>query len=351
MKVKHAALALLLLLSVSFLASCGDGTSATATRADEDPLAARARVVFASARGTDSEFPGNMITAEQLNAILQDPAQAARFSLLDTRPATEVESQGSISGSIWIKMQTIADPEQLAKLPKDRIIVCISPTGHTANQVCTTLRWLGYDAILLKYGMGSWTQTPAGVNITAGDARRAIDFPYPVVDAGGASPENDTVSARATLTTPTDSEYDELLQAAQDYMRDNVLDQEYPFNHTWAQRLHDRLADPVLKEETFLLDIRTPADFAGIGHIEGAVNIPWRELGEAENLARLPRDRMIVVIGDNGRDGGQVTGVLKMLGYDAVTLRSGMAGWLVTPETQQIIEAVEAADYPVVTNG
>ncbi len=332
-------------------AGCGDDgetatTAATAT-VEENALAGRAAEVFASARGTDSEYPGNMITAEQLYAKLQDPVEAAKLSLLDTRPANEVASQGSIPGALWIKMQDVVNPENLGKLPSDKTIVCISPTGHTANQVTTTLRWLGYDSILLKYGMGSWTQTPAGTNVTEADAQRALDFPYPVIEASGASLEGVSITGQP-LTKPSEADYDELQQAAQEYMNANVFDQEYPFHHISATGLYDRLADPVLRDEqTFLLDIRTPETFDSLGHIEGAVNIPWRELGEPQNLAQLPKDKLIVVIGDNGRDGGQVTPILTMLGYDAVTLRSGMAGWSPTPETPRIIEAVKNAAYPV----
>jgi rhodanese-related sulfurtransferase len=347
----RAVLLALLISSSLVFTSCGGGkTSSQSTGAVEDALTTRAQEVFASVPGTDSEYPGNMIAADELYAKLQDPAEAAKLSLLDTRPAIEVSTQGSIQGSIWIKMQDIANTESLAKLPKDKLIVCISPTGHTANQVAATLRWLGYDAILLKYGMGSWTQTPAGADVTAADARRAIEFPYPVVDVGGASLADLYIPTRAGFTPPPGDAYDVLQSAAQALMSNNVLEQEYPFNHISAQTLQDRLADPVLKGETFLLDIRDPAVYARLGHIEGAVNIPWRLLGYPDNMDKLPLDKLVVVVGDNGRDGGQVTPILKMLGYNAVTLRTGMAGWSPTPETQQIIDAVAAANYPVVTS-
>lgn len=336
-----------MILPAAGCGSSGDETTASTTAIEEDAFTSRAAEVFAFAGGSSSEYPDNMISAAELNAKLQDPAEAAKLSLLDTRPINEVSSQGSIPGSLWIKMQDVANPENLGKIPADKTIVCISPTGHTANQVASTLRWLGWDAILLEYGMGSWTQTPAGVEITAGDAQRAIDFPYAVIDASGDPLEGDTVSSQP-FTGPPHDDYAELQQAAQEYMSANVLDQEYPFHHIWAQKLYDRLADPVLREETFLLDIRTTATYDSLGHIDGAVNIPWRELGQPENLGQLPKDKLIVVLGDNGRDAGQVTPVLTMLGYDAITLRTGMAGWSPTPETPMIIQAVENANYPVV---
>lgn len=350
-KLRSISLGLLIAVSTILLVSCGTpDTKTTGQRVGVDPMAQRADEVFSSVGGTDSEYPGNMITAGQLNAKLQDPAEAAKLSLLDTRPATEIETQGSIPGTLRIKMQEAVNTESLGQLPKDKIIVCISPTGHTANQVATMLRWLGYDAVLLEYGMGSWTRTPAGADVTAGDAQRSVDFPFPVTDASGASLEGDAVAATAELTGPNEAIYNQLQAAAKTYMNKNSFDQEYPFNHIFAQKLFDRLADPALKADTYLLDIRTPATFDSLGHIEGAVNIPWRELGQPGNLEKLPRDKLIVVIGANGRDAGQVTPILTMLGYETVTLRSGMAGWSPTPETQEIIDAAATANYPVVTN-
>ncbi|MBK5226611.1 MAG: rhodanese-like domain-containing protein [Thermoleophilia bacterium] len=78
------------------------------------------------------------------------------------------------------------------------------------------------------------------------------------------------------------------------------------------------------------------------GHIE------WRNVGEPESLALLPRDQLIVVIDQQGQSAGQVTPILRMLGYDAVTLRSGMTAWTQTPESLETIQTINAADYPVV---
>lgn len=338
--------AIILTVLASLLAGCGSSDETTAT-IEENALTRRAADVFSSAGGSDSEYPDNTITAEELYAKLQDPAEAATLSLLDTRPAVELSAQGAIPGSLWIQMQQVVNPDSLAKIPADKTIVCISPTGHTANQVASTLRWLGWDAILLKYGMGSWTQTPAGVDITKGDVQTALQYPFPIVGASGEATETIAASGKP-LAGPPNDDYSTLQQVAQDYMNPNVFEQEYPFHNISAQALYDRLADPVLRDETYLLDIRTPATYDSIGHIDGTVNIPWRELGDPENLGQLPEDKMIVVVGNNGRDSGQVTAILIMLGYNAVTLRSGMAGWVPTPESEEIIDAVDNANYPVV---
>lgn len=327
------------------LFSCagGDMTGATSPRTRDEILALRAQQVFSSVPDTGDEFPGNLITAERLQSALRDPRQAARFFLLDTRPRNEWDSQGHIAGSTWIRMQAVARPENLALLPQDKIIVCISPTGHTAVQVTSVLRWLGYNAILLKHGMAGWTQTPAG-QLMVGDAQGGIDCTYPVV---AVDHPVDLISPSA-LTLPPRDDYETLRSAADSLLEDDVFEKQYPFNHIFADRLHRQLEDPAARPGLFLLDIREPATSSYTGKIEGAVQLPWRSLANPGNLQQLPKDRLIVVIDDQGQSSGQVTAILRMLGYDAVSLRSGMTAWTETPDSRETLDAIAQAHYPVV---
>lgn len=87
--------------------------------------------------------------------------------------------------------------------------------------------------------------------------------------------------------------------------------------------------------DIFILDIRAAADYAA-GHIKGAVNIPFAEVGK--NLNKLPTDRMIIVYCYTGQTGGQTTAALNLAGYRARSLNGGMNnGWL-------------KMGYPVVTD-
>jgi rhodanese-related sulfurtransferase len=87
----------------------------------------------------------------------------------------------------------------------------------------------------------------------------------------------------------------------------------------------------------FLLDIRKKEDFEE-GHIKGAKNIFWMDLLKEKNLEKLPKDKKIVLICYVGHTASQMMVALKLLGYDAMTLKFGMgkspvegvpvAGWL-----------------------
>jgi len=77
------------------------------------------------------------------------------------------------------------------------------------------------------------------------------------------------------------------------------------------------------KDKFFILDIRKPKDFEK-GHIENAINIFWLDLLKNENLKKLPKDKKILVVCYVGHTSSQVMVLLKLLGYDVVSLKFGM---------------------------
>jgi len=354
----YPGVALMLGVLAMGLGSCGDegknagGSTGTSTAAPllsrEEILAGRADAVFSSIGGAGDEYPQNLITAPQLAAKLQDPAEAEKLYILDTRPRGEWEKQGHIEGANWMKMQDVAAPENLAKLPRDKQIVCVSPTGHTAVQVMTTLRWLGYDAVALEFGYASWIKAGGNKLITSdvqnGMAKRyPVAFEAPFTAAVPQEPDSE-------LAPPPDDQFDTLAASARQMLSENVFEKEYPFNHIFADELYRRLSDPALRDSIFVLDIRPLDAWERDGHIDIGPHdhIDWRVLAEAPNLARLPKDKLIVVVGATGQTAGQVTPILRMLGYNAVTLRSGMTAWTETPDSQPTLDAMANADYPVV---
>lgn len=70
----------------------------------------------------------------------------------------------------------------------------------------------------------------------------------------------------------------------------------------------------------FYLDVRFPAQqkFNEWGHIPVAVSIPLTELFAKDNLAKVPKDKPVVVICDTGHDENQALSVLRLLGYEAL---------------------------------
>ena len=76
----------------------------------------------------------------------------------------------------------------------------------------------------------------------------------------------------------------------------------------------------------FVLDIRSASDYA-IGHIPGAVNVPFALVAKPENLVDYPTDKPILVICYTGQTASMTTSILNVMGYDAFALRFGMMSW------------------------
>jgi|GEM_PF-1644372 len=104
------------------------------------------------------------------------------------------------------------------------------------------------------------------------------------------------------------------------------------------------------ENDPFILSVRKPEDDAK-GRIPGAITIFWKDLWKPENLAKLPKDKKIVVYCYTGHTGGIAATILNLLGYDAVNLKFGMMGWTKNDEVlaQPRFNPATQPDYPVET--
>lgn len=118
-----------------------------------------------------------------------------------------------------------------------------------------------------------------------------------------------------------------------------------------AEDLYELLNDTDAENDPFILSIRS-VDHYALGHIPGAVNIPLSSLFTADNLARLPMDKQIVVYCYTGHTASQATALLNVNGYDAVCLTWGMCSWT-TDEIVTVGKCYDmdtaAHDYPFIT--
>ena len=88
-----------------------------------------------------------------------------------------------------------------------------------------------------------------------------------------------------------------------------------------------KLSEEIVDKPAFLLDVREVSELEADGYIEGAVNIPVREV--LNNLDKLPGlDESIVIYCASGHRGAFVMSALKLLGYTNVrNLGGGLGSW------------------------
>jgi rhodanese-related sulfurtransferase len=125
-----------------------------------------------------------------------------------------------------------------------------------------------------------------------------------------------------------------------------MSDHDFIANGLYGQELARRLTRESEAGRFFLLDVRRREDFERC-HIQGAVRVDFHRWAEPGNLALLPRDRKIVVLSYAGLAAAQVASGLRLLGYDAVVVKTGMNGWKRNDGTGKVLEDIGAAAYPV----
>lgn len=86
-----------------------------------------------------------------------------KYFLMDIRTPSTFEGipgyqQGHIGGAVNIPYLDIPKAIKENKIPKDKIVVTICPTGQLANQAAGILRLLGYNAYALRLSMSGWNQ-------------------------------------------------------------------------------------------------------------------------------------------------------------------------------------------------
>jgi len=79
-----------------------------------------------------------------------------------------------------------------------------------------------------------------------------------------------------------------------------------------------------------IVDIRSAEAYA-LGHIDGAINIPFRTIADDASLARLDATKKIVAVGYTGESGSMTNILWNMLGYKTTSLMYGMSGWVADP--------------------
>jgi rhodanese-related sulfurtransferase len=217
--------------------------------------------------------------------------------ILDIRKAEDY-ALGHITGAVNIGLGSLFTKEGLAQLPEDKekqiVVVCY--TGHSASQTTALLNINGYNAIALKWAMCGWTTDE---EVTIGKCftkeKAGNDFSYET----GAYDED----LRQTLYGSIDA---------------SVI---------IGSALYEELNDGNTTDDPFIISIRKPADYK-LGHIPYAENYGTiASLFTRENLSKLPFDNEIIVVCYTGHTASQATALLNALGFDATALKYGMCGW------------------------
>ncbi len=283
-------LAALLMPSVLFAEGQQDKGSAGAAEVKEEAVSS----LEEAANAYFADYPGSRIIPTE--KLLEKMKAGEDMLILDIRKPEDY-AKGHLKGAVNVPFGKLAST--LAWLPDDKPVYVNCYTGQTAGQAVAVLNVAGIQAVSIKYG---WK---LGISKTEG-----VDA-Y-ITDKASPAPE------------PSGTKYDPEVKAAVEAYFNAI-----PTGgiNIWPAKKVKAALDN--EEDIAIVSIRQPDAFAK-GHIEGAVNIPFGA-DMQKHFADLPMKKTIVVYCYSGQTAGQTVGILRLLGFDAISLKSGMGTPVTVP--------------------
>ncbi|MBN2794619.1 MAG: rhodanese-like domain-containing protein [Clostridia bacterium] len=213
--------------------------------------------------------------------------------IIDMRSADDY-ANGHIKGAVNLTFSTNMS-DNLQNIPTDKPVFIYCYTGQTAGQAVATLNIAGIPARSVNFGFN------LGISKVEG------------VDA--------VLTTEATELVALGNDIDPELQAAMDTFYANLgsADENFKSNIVSEDNFKAMMD---ANEDYYLLSIRSAKDFEA-SHIKGAANLPFGTDMFA-GFATLPKDKKVVVYCYSGQTAGQTVAALRVLGYDAVSLKGGM---------------------------
>ncbi len=239
-----------------------------------------------------------MIGAEALFPMIDTQED---MLILDIRQ-NDVYTAGHLTGAVNAPWGP-GFAEAIEKLPMDKPIYVNCYSGQTAGQAVGVLNALGFEAYSIRYG---WN---LGISQTEGYEAYTEETVNELKDHGAEINEHKLTAGKAY--------FEGLAAVAGTTFANYKISEEDTYKAAMAD------------DGTIFLDIRQN-DVYTEGHIPGAINVPWGTEMVA-GFKDLPKDAKIVVNCYSGQTAGQTVGIMRLMGFDAVSVNAGMGTPVTAP--------------------
>ena len=322
MKVKQRILSLLLVFVLVFsFVACSDNSNENAGLQMDDSAN---NAVENNSNDTSSEGTGDSATSsleEAVNGYFANmPEHIYKIGqadfvemvknnedmfIIDMRAADDY-NKGHIQGAVNITFNT-AMSDALADIPQDKPVFIYCYSGQTAGQAVATLNIAGINARSVNLGWNFGLSKVDGVaDVTTTDATELVALGNDI------DPE---------VMAAVEGFYAGLADAKGTNFGANIV----------SEANFKAMMDN--NEDYYLLSIRKE-DAYNAAHIPGAELLPFGK-NMQEGFSTIPKDQKVVVYCYSGQTAGQTVASLRLLGYDAVSLKGGMGvgsnaplGWM-----------------------
>jgi len=281
------------LLSSSLFISCSQKKAPAAAEPAEVTVAVN--TLENAVNGYFENMPDHIYKISQKD-IVEMVKAGEDMVLLDIRKPDDY-AKGHLKGAVNVPwgMELY---NQLKYIPRDKDVYINCYSGQTAGQAVMLLNVAGISARSINLG---W------------------NFGISKVEGVGSVIETEANLLDTSKTWETDAAIDAAYKA---YYEEFASLKGTPFaNNIVSEENAKKILDSGDSDVVFV-SVRK-ADAYAEGHIATATSIPWGK-GMNEMFASLPADKKIIIYCYSGQTAGQTVAGLKLLGYDAVSLKGGM---------------------------
>lgn len=290
------ALAVLMILAVAaFFFSCSKDEEAAPAAAAPEAAPAETVSVEDAVEAYFTNMPDHIYKIGQAD-FLDLVAAGEEMTILDIRKADDYAA-GHIQGAVNLPWGSSALVDELANIPQEGNIFLYCYSGQTAGQAVALMNMVGIPVRSVNLGYVYGISRVEGYEA------------YVTTDAATLPAANNDIDD--TLMAAYADYYADMAEAAGTTFASNIV------SEANAKAILDA-ADP----DVVFVSIRQQ-DAYDAGHIEGASLIPFG--GDMyDDFASLPADKKIIIYCYSGQTAGQTVAMLRVLGYDAVSLKGGM---------------------------
>lgn len=248
--------------------------------------------------GVEAPF---LITADEVNENKDN------YLIIDVR-YHEDYLLGHIDGALNVDREMLVEFLKATNIYQYKKIVIVDNTGQAATYITSLLRGMGFGSTYaMKFGMTAWSKSITDTwndnignkyveFITSNPTEKNKKGSFPKINTKG-----NTISEILEIRVQDEIKYnfaitiDSLIMNVDDY---------YVINYISEARYN-------------------------IGHIKNSVWYqPKKSMNISESLASLPSDKKIVIYCYIGHHGSALTAYLRLLGYDAYSLRYGVNSFM-----------------------
>ncbi len=244
--------------------------------------------------------------------------QTGQVYIMDIRSAEDF-AKGHIKNAVNVGSKAALTHLEGVDLTNYEKVAIVCYTGQTASWVTCLLRISGYEKVFtMKFGMSSWHTDFAGKYFANIANTYASEF---TSDATAKGPEGDL----PTLSTG--------LETGQEILENRV---DALFAEGFGEAAITAATVFGALDNYYIVNYWKAEHYADPGHIPGAMQYtPKASMSITADLKTLPTDKTVVVYCYTGQTSANLAAYLRVLGYDAKTLKFGVGAMIYDVMTEK----------------